>query len=129
MAVLFPKTYYTIRRGKGTYIDGVYVPSVEPAPQPILLNIQPASATDLQRMQQTDSGRRINAMLAAFGGLGNELNVAGDDGYAGDIVVYENKRWLVVGKSIFNSIDGGDTAHARYLLALEAEYGPGEVMA
>lgn len=129
MAVLFPKTYSVIRRGKGSYINGVWTPSGEAAAEVLLANIQPASAGDYMRAQSIASGRHVNAMMRCFTALDAGLRVAGEEGFPGDVVLYADRRWLVIGSSRWDSLDGGDTAHCRYMLALEAEAGAGEVMA
>lgn len=129
MAVLFPKTYAVIRRGQGSYIDGVWNPASEGAAEILLANIQPATAGDYMRAQSIASGRRVNAMMRCITNLDANLRVAGDQGYPGDIVIYDDRRWLVIGSAKWNSLDSGDTSHARFMLALEAEAGAGEVMA
>ena len=126
MAVLFPKTYYCFRRGKGMYVNGEWIPPTNPAPEPIDLNIQPASETDYARLQSMPQGRRVTEMKIAIGGVHSNLHIAGEDGWPGDVIAHENANWLVIGRTKFDSLDGKDTAHCRYLLAKEIEYGTGE---
>lgn len=129
MAVLFPKSYQVIRRGVGSYINGVWTPAPEEGSETLLANIHPASSADYERAQATLAGRRITAMKRCFTNIGANLRVAGGDGYPGDIVIYQGQRWLVIGSADWNSLGDADTSHMRYILALEAERGDGEVTA
>jgi hypothetical protein len=83
---------------------------------------------DVERMEATASGRRTNNMVRAYADVDVELGVAGN-GHPGDIVLYDNTRWLVVGAARWDVLGDPDTSHRRYLLAEEAERAAGEVMA
>lgn len=129
MGVLFPKAYQVIRRGVGSYINGVWTPAPEEAPGPLLANIHPASSADYERAQATLAGRRITAMKRCFTDIGANLRVAGSDGYPGDIILYNGQRWLVIGSAEWNTLNDPDTSHFRYIITLEVEHGDGEVTA
>lgn len=128
MGVFFPRLYPVIRRGKGAYVNGVWTPAFETQAVELALNIQPASQSDYERVQAVASGRRVTAMMRAFANLDADLKVAGADDHPGDIVVYNQDRWLVIGSSRWD-VFGDELDHVRYMLALEAEHAPGEVMA
>jgi hypothetical protein len=127
MPVLFPSVYQLIRREKGSYVDGVWTPAIELEAEEIVLDIQPATDFDYARVQAISAGRRVTAMVTATAALDAGLHVAGADSYPGDIVLYNNERWIAIGSARFNSLGNSDTAHARYLFTLEIEYGEGEV--
>lgn len=126
MAVLFRRIHRLIRRLPGSYVNGIWVPSVELPPQDIALNIQPADDRDYARTQAILSGRRVTAMVTATADLNANLNVAGDADWPGDIIIYNNRRWLVIGSATFDAIENSITNHMRYLLTLEAEHAAAE---
>lgn len=125
MPVLFPSLYQLIRREKGGYVDGVWTPAIELDVEDIALDIQPANDFDYARVQAISAGRRVTAMVTATAALDAGLHVAGSRGYPGDIVIYNDERWIVIGSARFDSL-GGDTGHCRYLMTLEIEHGAGE---
>lgn len=129
MAVHFPKVHAVIRRTVGGYVNGIWTPAAESAQEPFVCNIQPASAGDYTRAQAVSSGRRVTAMMRLYAPVDASLKVAGDNGHPGDIVIYGGERWLVIGSARWDVMNDPDVSHMRYMIALEAEQGPGEVMA
>jgi hypothetical protein len=126
--MLFARPTQVIHRTGGAYVNGVWTAPLEPAPVTVALLIQPAMRGDVERMEATASGRRTNNMVRAYADVDVELGVAGN-GHPGDIVLYDNTRWLVVGAARWDVLGDPDTSHRRYLLAEEAERAAGEVMA
>lgn len=105
---------------------------MENPPENMELDIQPANDFDYQRTQiiAQSVGQRVTAMVTATAPLAAGLRVAGSHGYPGDIVLYNDERWIVIGSARFDSLGiGSDTAHMRYLLTLEAEHSAGENIA
>lgn len=129
MSVFFPKVYQVIRRNPGSYVNGVWTPAGESQPLNIAINIQPASATDYDRLQAMSSGRRVTAMMRVYADLDANLNVAGSNDHPGDIIIYNDQRWLVIGSTRWDVFGNSDTGHMRYMITLEAEHSAGEVMA
>jgi hypothetical protein len=129
MAVFFPRIYQVIRRNPGAYVNGVWTPATDTASVDMPMNIQPASSSDYERVQAVASGRRVTAMMRAFAPIDADLKVAGTNDYPGDIVIYGDRRWLVIGSSRWDVLADPELDHIRYMLALEAEHAPGEVTA
>lgn len=129
MTIAFGSPYQVIRRGAGYYVDGEYFAAPESPPQTVILNIQPASTGDYERLASEPGGRRYASMLRAYADAGLDLVVAGDGPIAGAIVIVGGDRYLVVGKSQWRVIPGAPTNHTRYLLAREAEAAQGEALA
>lgn len=127
MGVLFPKAHQVIRRNPGTRINGEWTLAMEPGAETLAMNIQPPNNTDYTRLQAVAPGRRLSSMLTAFADLDAGLRVAGD-GHPGDVVIYNGRRWLVIGESRWDSFDDADTSHLVYFLALEAEHSSGEAI-
>ncbi len=127
MGVLFPKSHQVIRRNSGSFVNGEWRLPIEPGAEALAMNIQPANNTDYTRLQAVAPGRRLSSMLTAFADLDAGLRVAGD-GHPGDVVIYNGRRWLVVGESRWDSFEDPDTSHIVYMLALEAEHTAGEAI-
>ena len=125
MAILFGRAIPVIRRQPGAYVAGVWTAPIEPATVFLTLNIQPVGMSDFERLQALPEGRRGNAMMKAMGNLDANLQVAGDN-HPGDIVFYDNARWLVIGESRWDTLGDADTSHITYLMAQEIEKGVGE---
>lgn len=116
-----------IRRRPGEYVRGVWEPAFEPEPITVELGIQPATAGDYERVQSEPGGRRISALLRAYGPLEPVLSVAGDGNTNGDLVQYDGRYWLVIGKHPRRHLSAR-VRHIRYLLAQEVEHSDGEVV-
>lgn len=127
MGVLFPKAFQVIRRSQGTRINGEWTLALEPGAEMLPMNIQPAGSSDYTRLQAVAPGRRLSSMLTAYADLDAALRVAGDD-HPGDVVIYNDRRWLVIGESRWDSLDDPDTSHIVYMLTLEAEHASGEAI-
>lgn len=127
MGVLFPKAHSVIRRNAGSYVNGEWRLAGENGAETLPLNIQPPGNSDYTRLQAVAPGRRLSSMLIAYAGLDAGLKVAGD-GHPGDVVLYNGRRWLVIGESRWDSFDDPDTSHLVYMLALEAEHSVGEAI-
>ena len=127
MGVLFPKAHQVIRRSPGAFVNGEWRLPIESGAETLALNIQPPNNTDYTRLQAVAPGRRLSSMLIAYAGLDAGLKVAGDS-HPGDVVIYNGRRWLVIGESRWDSFDDPDTSHLVYALALEAEHSAGEAI-
>ena len=122
--IFFTKPYQVIRAtGTGSYVEGVWTPAPEAtSPATVLLNLQPASGNDVERVAAMAGGQALSEVLVAFaepgaltpGGRGN-----------GDVVVVGGDRFLVMGGGLRDTL-GPDTRHARYLLVQEIPQAPGE---
>lgn len=128
MAVMFSKIHKVIRRSGGGYVNGIWVPALESSPEDMVLHIQPASDSDYLRVQTTSGGRRVTAMVTVTADIDAGLHVAGDDDYPGDIVIYNGRRWIVIGSARFDSLVNSSTNHMRYMATLEAEHAANEAM-
>jgi hypothetical protein len=129
MGVLFPKQYYYLRRTESGYTDGRENPPSVSAPIPLMANIHPASSSDYQRLEANPEGRRFSGVLRCYTDIDVDIKVAGEQkGYPGDIVIYNDKRYLAIAVSKYDSLDDVDTSHARYLLTPEIENSNGEVI-
>jgi hypothetical protein len=126
MTVLFGRSWKVIRRLPGQYVNGMWTPHTELPAEDILLNIQPASDADYSRTQSILGGRRVTAMMTATADIAAGLHVAGDGDWPGDIIIYNDRRWLVIGSATFDSLIGSITSHMRYLITLEAEHAAAE---
>jgi hypothetical protein len=92
-----------------------------------MLGIQPATSGDYQQVQSEPGGRRVKALLRAYGPVDDPLNVAGANDRNGDLVLHQGSYWLVIGAQV-RDILGRPVSHIRYLLAQEIEHGDGEVV-
>lgn len=126
MVVFFRRIHKVIRRIPGEYINGIWNSATELPEEDIALNIQPASDSDYSRTEAILSGRRVTAMMTATSDIDADLKVAGDGDFPGDIIIYRNKRWLVIGSAPFDSLLGSITNHYRYMITLEAEHAAAE---
>lgn len=129
MSVMFRRIHKLIRRSPGTYVNGIWVPAFEAGEEDIALNIQPATDYDYTRTQAILAGRRVTAMCTATADLNAGIHVAGDGDWPGDIIIYNGRRWLVIGSAVFDAIPNSITNHLRYLLTLEAEHAAAEITA
>ena len=129
MGVLFKKLYKAIRRVPGEYVNGIWRPHIELAQEDIFLDIQPANDFDYQRTQAILGGRRVTAMMTVTADLDANLHVAGDGDWPGDIIIYNDRRWIVIGSARFDSIPNSISNHMRYLITLEAEHAAAEATA
>jgi hypothetical protein len=129
MSVMFRRIHKLIRRLPGSYVNGIWQPHLELEQEDIALNIQPATDYDYTRTQAILAGRRVTAMMTATADLEANLHVSGDGDWPGDIIIYNGRRWLVIGSARFDSIPGSITNHMRYLITLEAEHAAAEITA
>lgn len=129
MSVMFRRIHKLIRRLPGQYTNGIWVPHIELGEEDIALNIQPATDYDYTRTQAILGGRRVTAMMTATSDLDANIHVAGDGNWPGDIIIYNNSRWLAIGSARFDAIPNSITNHMRYLLTLEAEHAAAEITA
>jgi hypothetical protein len=123
----FRKPLPVVRRRPGEYVRGIWQPAPEPTPDTVILGIQPATAGDYEQVQANPEGRRLGALLRAYGPLENPLNVAGADNRNGDLVLHDGRYWLVIGKHVREHLSAR-VRHTRYLLAQEIEHSDGEVV-
>lgn len=116
-----------IRRGPGSFVRGVFVPSAEPAPTTIQASIQPAEAGDFQDAVADPAGRRYSARLCLR--TASRLAVArpAPNAEPGDIVLHDGARWLIIGEQSWNVL-GRPVSHYAYLIIPEGEGGQAEGM-
>ena len=123
----FRRPIPVVRRGAGEFVRGIWQPVMEPQPNTVMLGLQPATAADYEKVQANPEGRRVAALLRAYGPLSEPLNVAGEDNSNGDLVIHDGHHWLVIGKHVRNLVSSR-FSHIRYLLAREIEHSDGEVV-
>ena len=115
-----------IFRQGGEYIEGVWQDYPEPAPVNVSLAIQGTRFFDEYRMQNRGEGQRQVASLKMFGPLSPRLRAPREASgttaeIPGDIVIYENERWLVTEEITWNSLSSAPTNHRRYIIQREIE--------
>jgi hypothetical protein len=113
---LFPRNHQIIRVQPGGYVDGRWVPAVEAAPTTHSLHLQPANNVDIEMVQSMPGGQNISGLLRGYGGTTAPLK-------EGDILLYDNARWVVVSAPPARDVLGPDTAHVRYLFTREIAVG------
>jgi len=121
MATSFRRPLSVIRRTLGTFVQGVYVPAVEPAATGIMATVQPATAADYERMQAEQSGRRLDGLMRIY--TDDTLTPAGATAagqHPGDIAIIRGERYLVIGQHARDQL-GTSVSHNRYLAVREAE--------
>lgn len=111
----FRKPVQVFRRTEGAYVNGRWVDGdYASVGETILANIQPATASDYDRMVPETGGRRIERMIRVY--TGAALNVAGENDVNGDQIYYLGERYTVIAVSPWLQ---GRLAHYRYLAARE----------
>jgi len=109
----FDKPFPVIARSVGMYVDGVWTVPTEAAPVMVMGNCQPVTATEYDKMKLEDYGRRIEHARKFY--TTAKLNIAGENNSPGDILIYRDKRYIVMGEAIYDALSDL-TNHNRYWL-------------
>ena len=112
----FAKLHTVIRRGSGSYVDGVWTPPTDGPTTTMLLDLQPAKGDDVERVRSDIGGQSLTALLVGYGGTTNPLT-------EGDILVYGGQRYVVISAPPPRDALSGDTGHVKYLFTRELEAG------
>lgn len=99
------------RDSNGRWVDGTAAST-----STVLASVQPASAGDYDTLQALDLGRRIERSVRIY--TAARLNVAGEDGHNGDILVWQGVRYVVMAVSPWRTTA---LRHYRYLASKELE--------
>lgn len=102
-------------RGTGSRATGVWVDGPE-TPGTILASVQPATLSDYDKMQNQIGGKRIERMVRIY--TNTRLNVAGENGTNGDILIWEGSRYIVSAVSPWRTTP---LRHYRYWAIKELE--------
>lgn len=81
----------TIERRVGSYVNGVWTPSVSPTSLPIRASIQPINGRDIERLPE---GRRSKAAIAIYTTTPLLLDDVATSQMA-DVITWRGKRWQV----------------------------------
>ncbi len=118
MPTSFRRPLQVIRRVPGIWVEGMYQPAPEPEPETILATVQPATASDYERLEARPSGRRLNGLHRVY--TDAALTPAGETDETGDVVLIRGERHLVIGEHVRDQL-GSRVSHRRYLAARVAE--------
>jgi hypothetical protein len=119
----FDKPFSVIKRSVGTYVDGVWTLPDDPAPVTVMGVIQPVRPVEYEATKLDRFGRHVESAKKFY--TKATLNVAGEGGFPGDIVLYNNKRFIAMGLAVYDTL-GGETDHKRYWLIEEIDKEIGE---
>ena len=129
MATSFRRPIPVIQRTVGYFNDrdGSYVPAVEPDPVMIMGTTWPARASDYDRMEALQDGRKMNELrLMNCDTRLNTVKQGGvGEGHPGDVVLEDGARFLVIHERR-HTILQSSVSHYRYILEREISKAPGE---
>lgn len=102
-------------RTPGSRATGYWVEGAETAGT-ILASVQPATLSDYDQMRNELGGKRIERMVRIY--TATRLNVAGENGSNGDILIWEGARYVVSAVSPWRTTP---LRHYRYWAIKELE--------
>jgi hypothetical protein len=110
-----------IQRLRGQWIDGFYYPEIEGVTIEIMASIQQPGSGDNNAIASLPMGSRVSRYIKVY--TDTRLNTVSQSptGDIGDIILFDNRRFLVIGESQFQVMKKtrGDTpvSHYRYYAA------------
>jgi hypothetical protein len=129
MATSFRTKYPVIQRGRGNWQNGYYQPDTEGTEIEVMMSIQNPSSGDNNVIAQLPMGARVTRYIKVY--TDTKLNTVSQQpqGDAGDIILYQNRRFLIIGESLFQTLRmtrETPVSHYRYYAAemVEDEMSP-----
>lgn len=102
-------------RAPGQRVNGVWQDGAE-TPGTIIASVQPASLSDNDQLQNMLGGKRIERAVRIY--TNSRLNVAGENGSNGDILIWQGTRYVISAVGQWRTTP---LRHYRYIAIKELE--------